>query len=188
MHVKPWPEIRKAKRVVGKTLVFRDAIVDDAAFIYSLRTDVEKSRFLSAVPNDIDAQRLWLSEYSKCNGQAYFIIEYQDQKIGTVRLYDAKENSFCWGSWILISSRPSHAAMEAALMVYTYAIDHLGFSATHFDVRKGNERVWKFHERFGAKRIAETELDFLYTIDLNNLLEARKQYSNFLSGDVSVVF
>ena len=157
--------LRKAARVVGKTLSFRNATVDDAAFILSLRTDAEKSRYLSAVSGELAAQQAWLERYARADDQAYFIIEYQDVPIGTVRLYDPQGESFCWGSWILHRSRPSQAAMESALMVYAYAVDHLGFTAAPFDVRKGTERVWQFHQRFGAVRIAETELDYLYRIE-----------------------
>lgn len=180
------PTIRKAKLVVGKTLTFRDAKVDDAAFILSLRTDENKSRYLSAVSADLSAQQEWLENYTYSQGQAYFIIQYQDEPIGTVRLYDAQQNSFCWGSWILKDGRPTHAAMESALMVYSYAIDDLAFQSAHFDVRKGNERVWKFHERFGARRVSETDQDYFYELDLQSIQGARKTYSRFLPADVVV--
>lgn len=180
------PVIRKAAKVVGDTLVFRDATVSDAEFILSLRTDSEKSRFLSATSNDLDAQRNWLARYADETGQAYFIIEYNGQPIGTVRLYDAKGNSFCWGSWILVDSRPRQAAMESALMVYSYAVDHLGFGACHFDVRKENERVIKFHERFGAERISESDQDYFFSLSGEAIRHAREQYSEFLGSPVSV--
>lgn len=98
--------LRKAARVVGKTLYFRNATVDDAAFILSLRTNAEKSRYLSAVSGDLAEQEAWLERYAHADDQAYFIIEYQGTPIGTVRLYDPQGESFCWGSWILHSSRP----------------------------------------------------------------------------------
>ena len=47
-------------------------------------------------------------------------------------------------------------------MVYSYTIDHLAFTAAHFDVRKGNNWVSAFHERFGACCISETNLYFLH--------------------------
>ena len=121
------PSIRKASIVRGDTLIFRDATPDDAEFILSLRTDAEKSRYLSATTNELGAQRAWLERYASSEGQAYFIIEFNNESIGTVRLYDAQGESFCWGSWILKDGRPRQAAMESALMVYAYAIDHLGF-------------------------------------------------------------
>lgn len=182
------PCVAKAQRVHGDTLTFRDANVSDAEFILSLRVDAEKSRYLSQTANDIAAQHAWLERYAAGEGQAYFIIEFNGERIGTVRLYDAQENSFCWGSWILKDGRPRQAAMESALMVYAYVIDHLGFKACHFDVRKGNERVLKFHERFGAMRVGETEQDYLYSLSLESIQEARRRYSEFLSGEVRVEF
>lgn len=180
------PRIHKAQEVRGKTLSFRDAAEEDAPFILSLRTDKEKSRYLSATPPDLDEQRLWLQEYTKARGQAYFIIEYQQVPIGTVRLYDARNSSFCWGSWILVDDAPVQAAIESALMVYAYAIDFLGFTAAHFDVRKANQSVWQFHERFGAQRIAETDLDYFYTLEFEAIQLSRKRYSKFLPDDISV--
>jgi len=54
-------------------------------------------------------------------------------------------------------------AIESALLVYHFALG-LGFECAHFDVRKANESVWKFHERFGALKSSETELDYFYRI------------------------
>ena len=181
-----WPTIRKAESVVGQTLTFRNANVTDAAFILSLRTDENKSRYLSETSSDLSKQQAWLEFYKNSENQAYFIIEYKNEPIGTVRLYDAQQDSFCWGSWILKDGRPSQAAMESALMVYSYAVDDLGFKAAHFDVRKGNDRVLKFHERFGAQRTSETDQDYFYTLDFSAIKTARIDYSKFLLNNVLV--
>lgn len=181
-----WPKIRKAKRVTGRTLVFRDAVIDDAPFILGQRTDAKKARFLSMTPPDLDAQKKWLEAYAQDTDQAYFVIELKETPVGTVRLYDARRNSFCWGSWILIGGLPSQAAMESALIVYAYALDHLGFEASHFDVRRGNERVWSFHERFGAQRTTETNLDYFYSIECAAIRESLRRYRKFLPSGVTV--
>lgn len=186
MMAPQWPSINKATRVVGKSLTFRDATVGDAAFILSLRTDEKKSRYLSAVAADLSAQQAWLEGYADSRDQAYFIIEYENEPIGTVRLYDPQNNSFCWGSWILKDGRPAHAAMESTLMVYSYAVDHLGFQSAHFDVRKGNDRVWKFHERFGAVRVSETDLDYFYHLSLESIQQSRVTYAKYLPSNVIV--
>lgn len=181
-----WPTLRKSSRVEGDTLSFRDAAEADAGFILSLRTDVEKSRYLSAVSEDVNAQRRWLSDYSKKQDQAYFIIEHMGESIGTVRLYDAQGDSFCWGSWILKDGRPQRAAMESALMVYSYATDILCFKSAHFDVRKGNDRVCKFHERLGAVRVRESELDHFYEMSEAAIRKMRADYAKFLPQNVKV--
>ncbi|WP_374581630.1 GNAT family N-acetyltransferase [Pseudoduganella sp.] len=172
----------KPAKVIGKTVVLRDATVDDAEFILGLRTDPVKGRFLSATANDVAAQKAWLAKYAGDNSQVYFIIEDKNgERYGTVRLYDQQGDSFCWGSWILREGRPSGFAYESALMVYRFALT-LGFTQCHFDVRKGNESVWQFHERFGAVRSGETELDYLYTISLDAINAALEKYSKQLPG------
>jgi len=96
----------------------------------------------------------------RLSGQAYFIIEDRaGDPLGCVRIYDARGDSFCIGSWILRAGAPQRAAIESSLMVYALGIDHLGFRRAHFDVRKRNERVWTFHERCGARRVGETDDD-----------------------------
>lgn len=181
------PLLRKARKVTGKSLVFRNAVVADAEFIISLRTDEEKSRYLSYTSPDTQAQRDWLEQYGHAENQAYFIIEsLTGEPLGTIRLYDPRGCSFCWGSWILKSGRPSGAAMESALMVYSYAVDHLGFRAAHFDVRRGNEKVWQFHERFGAVRVSEDELDYFYELGLDAIRDSLEKYKKHLPQPVAV--
>lgn len=174
------PRLRKARVIRGRTLVFRDAAESDAEFILSLRTNSENARFLSATSVDIESQLQWLRRYAASDDQAYFIVESGSRNIGTVRLYDARGDSFCWGSWILVSDAPNSASIESALMVYAYAVDELDFRRSHFDVRKANKSVWRFHERFGAERVAETEKDFFYQISLEAIRKAMSRYRKYL--------
>lgn len=179
--------IQKAQRVLGKTLIFRNAEPSDANFILSLRTDTKKSKYLSHTSQELIQQVKWLEDYAKKTDQAYFVIESSTcEQLGVVRLYDAQSDSFCWGSWILKDGAPKTAAIESALMVYSYAIDHLGFQSAHFEVRKGNENVWRFHERFGAVRVGETNNDFLYQIDQQAIYTSRLRYIKYLPTNVTV--
>ena len=186
MNTPNQPQIRKAKKIEGKSLVLRDAGPDDAAFVLMLRTDPQKSKHLSFTSPTLEQQVAWLESYSKKDDQAYFIIEnLLEEKLGTVRLYDAQGDSFCWGSWILKEYAPKTAAIESALMVYAYAIDNLGFNQAHFDVRKENESVWRFHERFGAERVGEIEMDYLYRIGHEKISAARQRYKKYLPNELN---
>ena len=71
-------------------------------------------------------------------------------------------------------------------MVYTYATDFLGFKQAHFDVRKANESVWRFHERFGARRTGETEIDYFYIINSKAISKARERNRKFLPDNIVV--
>ncbi len=91
----------------GKTLVFRDARASDAELILSLRMDERKGRHLSTTSSDPEAQRSWLRQYASATYQTYLIMEHQGEPVGIVRLYDARGNSFCWGSWIIADGQPA---------------------------------------------------------------------------------
>ena len=180
------PQILKAALVRGKTLTFRDATLEDAGLILNLRTDEKKGRFLSATSGSIEVQQAWLRAYALSTEQAYFIIERDGQAIGTVRLYDPRGNSFCWGSWIIADGQPASVAMESALMVYAYALDCLGYEQAHFDVRAANEKVWKFHERFGAKRVEESKIIYVYEITNNAIRVSLSRYKKYLPHGASL--
>lgn len=181
-------KIRKASSIKGRGIVLRNAIVDDAEFIISLRTDDLKSKFLSKTTADVEKQKHWLESYNDSVTQAYFIIENSDgRKIGTVRMYDPQKNSFCWGSWILCSDAPKYAAIESAILVYMYSL-YLGFTQAHFDVRKKNHSVCRFHESFGAVKVDENELDNFYQINTENIVSSIKKYKKYLPSKIEVIF
>jgi RimJ/RimL family protein N-acetyltransferase len=174
------PVFKKPKALIGQNLIFRNATINDAAFIIEIRTDMKKSAHISKTSKDIKQQEAWLEKYSKDREQIYFVILNREQeRVGTVRLYDKKNDSFSWGSWILKDGVASSYAIESALLVYHFALS-LGFERAHFDVRKGNESVWKFHERFGAVKTFETNELFLYSISLEAIKKSLKKYRRFL--------
>ena len=179
-------QFRRPREVTGPRLRFRDAGPPDAEFILSLRLDPRRGAHLSPTDPDLDAQRRWLKAYAGDPSQVYFIVEDGDHTpVGTVRLYDPQGQSFCWGSWILNGDAPPSSAVESTLMVYAFALA-CGFTAAHFDVRRGNEKVWQYHERFGATRTGEDELDFYYAIGEAQIHAALERYSDRIPDGVAI--
>jgi hypothetical protein len=182
------PIFIKPNKIVAHKLIFENATVDDAEFILSLRTNIIKSKFLSHTENDLEKQINWLNMYSKDDSQIYFIIkDFELNSVGTVRLYDQQGSSFCWGSWIIKDKSPPFYAIESALIVYTFA-KSLGFTESHFDVRKENIPVLKFHEKFGAIRQKESEADYFYKINLNAINNSICKYSRHLPFGIKVIY
>ena len=181
------PDVLKGT-VTGPNLRLRDVRPDDAAFILGLRTDPRKGRHLSPTSPDMEKQRRYLAEYAHTSDQAYFLIETLDGRpVGTVRIYDPQGRSFCCGSWILTDDAPRSAAVESTLMIYRYGLE-LGFDAAHFDVRRANEKVWQYHERCGARRVRETEIDYFYEIDRGAIEALFEKYASRIPNGISVAF
>jgi Acetyltransferase (GNAT) domain len=182
------PVLRKARLVRGHKLVLRDAQVADAAFIHTQRVHPRNAVQLSATSPRLADQVAWMQRYAEDTRQAYFVIETLDgQPLGTVRLYDAREDSFCWGSWILSEQAAPTAAMESALLVYRYAMDTLGFEQSHFQVNRDNVNVQRFHEQFfGAERVSEDATEIHYTASNEALRAALQRWRRFLPTGTQV--
>ncbi len=183
--------IRKAvlgKKITGHNLILRDAQISDAEFILSLRLDPNKNKYLHTVDDDVQAQRDYLAAYEKQYETIYFIIEDRQTgaPVGTVRIYDVQDKSFSWGSWILTDNAPSKAAIESALIIYQFALEHLGLQAAHFEVRLENERVIAFHTRFGATETQRDTIDAFFTIDEISIRNALIKCARFLPDGILI--
>jgi len=180
--------LRKPARILGNQLILRNAAPADAGFIVALRTDPEKSRHLSPTSPDVAKQVEWLEGYATDESQIYLIIcDRSDAPIGTVRIYDCHGDSFCWGSWILAAGSSSSASIESVLIVYHFAL-LLGFRSSHFEVRPENRSVLRFHERFGAERVRETEQSIHYRIANERILASLQKYSEFLPQPIEIAW
>lgn len=169
-------------KIEGKNLRLRLVEEQDADFILKLRLDNRYNTFLSTVSPDIEAQKNWIRKYKDeehSGVQYYFIIERLDGvPCGTVRIYDVRNDSFCWGSWILNQNKTRYAALESALLVYEFGFNNLGFVKSHFDVMKGNKGVIKFHQRMGAVQVDEDEINIYFEITDKAVEAARKKLAD----------
>lgn len=161
----------------SKTIRLRLVNELDAEFILKLRMDSRYNQFLSSVSADVQAQKDWINRYKKDEAegsQFYFIIEKIDgTPCGTIRVYDLKEDSFCWGSWILNEDKTRYAAIESAFLIYQFGFENLGFHKSHFEVMKGNERVISFHQKMGAVQVGEDNDNFYFEITKAAVIEAK---------------
>lgn len=174
-----FPTLKSIAR--GKNVDLREVCADDAGFILALRTDPKLSANLSPTPADVEQQRAFIAHALQDPDTYYFLITGKHgQPLGTIRIYDLKPDSFCWGSWIISPQAPLTAAIESALLIYDFGFFCLHFHRAHFDVRKGNRKVIDFHLRFGARIVSEDGQSFSFDIGIADYLSARKKYARFL--------
>jgi len=172
-------------KIIGKTIALRTAEITDAEFILQLRTQSDKTQFLSQVENNLAKQHAWLQAYKhkELNGEEYyFVIESKTgEELGLVRVYDLQTDSFCWGSWLIKDGAPQSTAIESALLIYEFGFGQLAYKKAHFDVRKGNDRVIAFHQRFGARIVNEDDLNYYFNYTLEDYLMIKKKYRRYLN-------
>lgn len=170
--------------IYGKNINMRIVEMEDAPFVYTMRQDASKTRYLSKVIGTVDDQKAWIKRYKQReeqNKEFYFVVESKDgEKLGLVRMYDFKDDSFCWGSWLIKEHAPKSTAIESALQIYEFGFYGLGFEKSHFDVRKGNDKVIAFHQRFGAKVVSEDELDYFFNFEKSDYEVSKEKYKRYL--------
>ncbi|WP_323590758.1 GNAT family N-acetyltransferase [Aliarcobacter butzleri] len=162
----------------------RTVTTEDAEFIYNMRQNQNKTKYLSKVTGTVESQKEWIKNYKQREEEKkefYFVIESKDkEKLGLVRMYDFQDESFCWGSWLIKEDAPKTTAIESALQIYEFGFYSLGFEKSHFDVRKGNDKVISFHQRFGAKIVDEDELDYFFNFEKSDYEIIKEKYKRYL--------
>lgn len=161
----------------GKYVNLREIKEDDAEFVLSLRCDEKKSKFLHKTEYNIEKQIEYIKKYKTLENEWYFIIENKLEKpIGTYRIYDLKEDSFCIGSWLMTEGATSLETLEGDYLSKTLAFLSTGFEKFHFDVRKENKKVLRFHKQMGAKIIGETDIDYLFECTKEDYLNSIRKF------------
>ena len=164
-------------RIEGKFVNIRDDVEADSEFILSLRCDEKKSKYLHKTENNVEKQREYIRRYKNLTDELFFIIENKKHEpIGTYRVYDLKEDSFCIGSWLMVDTCSPFEMMEGEYLSKMYAFEQTGFEKFHFDVRKDNKKVIKYHKTMGAKQVGETDLDYLFECTKEDYLKRIKRF------------
>lgn len=167
--------------IIGKNIDLRPVQLNDAQFILSLRLDPLLNKYINSVVNNIKTQEEWLKSCITDKAQWYFIIQNKSQEpVGTIRIYDIKENSFSWGSWIIIPKARYYASFESAVLLYKYAFFDLGFVQSHFDVRRDNKNVINFHLKFGATIVSENDLDIFFIFTKTAFIDMLPKYQQIV--------
>ena len=166
-----------------KNITLRTVEESDAEFVFNLRSDESRNKFLSPVGDGVEAQRKWIVGYKAreaAGEEYYFAIRLPGgEPCGLVRVYDLSEESFSWGSWVIAPGSPAYVSIESALAVYEFAFGELGFASARFEVMKGNEGVLRFHKRFGAEYLRSDEVHDYFVLTRETYENQRTRYRRF---------
>jgi len=172
-------------KIYGKNITLRLIELSDLNFIFNMRQNKNKTKYLSDISEDIQVQKKWIEAYKDREKEAkeyYFIIESkQKEELGLVRIYDLQKDSFSWGSWLIKDDAPNNTGIESVLQIYEFAFYRLSYCKSHFEVRKDNLKVNAFHLRFGAVKTGEDNLNFYYEYTKTKYEKIREKYKRYLS-------
>lgn len=152
-----------------KTLKFTKNIrlkfvnINDAKFIYDLRTNKILSKYLNPTSLKLNDQKKWLKQYfirNENDQEFYFKFQFKKKNkfydIGVARVIRLTKKKFSFGSWIMRPGSPSWLAVECALSIYEFAFKYKKFQKNLMWMDLRNKKVIIFHKLMGA---IETNID-----------------------------
>lgn len=169
------------KPIEGKYVNLREAEIEDAAFILSLRCNEKKSRFLNKTENDLEKQTAYLKRYKTLDNEWYFIIENKNHDpLGTSRMYDVRGTQYTGGSWLMKDGSLPEETLEGSILARQMAFEKLGFEKDCFDVRKANKKVVRFHKLWGSKIVSENEIDYFFEMTRDIFMQNKQRFLDLL--------
>ena len=157
---------------------------DDSAFILSLRIDKSLSRFLHSTENNEMKQREWIREYKKRESEGkdyYFIYSINGEAFGVNRIYDINQDKCTGGSWICKPGTATEYVVASSLINRDIMFEFLNLKEDNFEVRKGNDKVKKFHKMMGCIKTGENELETLFRSTPDTYFPKRDKMLNLLN-------
>lgn len=144
--------------------MLRPVTLQDAEFIFQLRTNPQVGRFIVNTSSTLQQQIAWLERYFERPGDYYFVVQHVDsgESHGTIAIYDLDQNRRTaeWGRWLIKPG--SLCALPSARMIYEYAFEFLNVELLYCRTQEANAKVISFHDSFGAVKTTVMADDPLY--------------------------
>lgn len=139
-------------KAIGYGYALRPVTIQDAQFIIDVRLeDQERNQYIHKISRDISAQKQWIVNYLKREGDYYFIIEniLTGTPEGLIAIYDIEDNRAEWGRWVV--KKGSMASVESVNLLYQIAFEKLKLQELFSRTIEDNASVILFHDSIGQK-------------------------------------
>ncbi|SJN57296.1 hypothetical protein VR7878_02228 [Vibrio ruber DSM 16370] len=145
--------MKKNISIDGVSYRLRPVRLDDANYIVKLRLeDLERSKYINPISNDIKKQEEWISQYLNKEDDYYFVIEniFTNKSEGLISIYNINNEKAEWGRWVI--SKSSISAIESVDLIYQVAFNYLGLKRLYCRTIVDNIAVVAFHDNIPQKR------------------------------------
>ncbi|AVM52304.1 GNAT family N-acetyltransferase [Bacteroides zoogleoformans] len=128
----------------------------DAEFIFRLRSDATRSKYIHDIEGGVENQVEWIRNYKKREeeGTDYYFIFYRDEiPVGLNRIYSIHDRTYTGGSWVMAPEASMEEVIACPIMMREIAFEVCGmefeddYDACHVD----NKKVIKYNLMSGMK-------------------------------------
>jgi len=137
------------------TLKLKTINKEDLSQIMEWRMMPEVTKYMYTDPKlTIDSQLKWHEDISNSNEVKYWIIEFENKKIGVINLYRIDNwNKRCFWAYYIgdTSFRGKGIGRKLECNIYDYVFYNLNLNKLCCEVLEENDNVIKIHQKFGSK-------------------------------------
>ncbi len=121
----------------------------DAEFIFVLRRDKERTKYVHSISGTVEDQRKWIRLQREREGDYYFIVEDKEGKpIGALGYYDIKDKNGEMGRMVINGSFAQNC--DAIVQIRKFAFETIGAEFVRCTVVDGNKPVIAQLKRLGG--------------------------------------
>ncbi len=161
----------------------RKVKLTDAEFIFRLRNDPGKLKFLKINSSSIREQTEWLKDYKLREADfsdLYFVFLYQNKRIGTIRFIKRDLSSFESGSWFFVDNIPFDLSIRGELFCKDLGFEFFKYEYCYFRVIRTNTQVLRYHKMFNPHCMNEDSDYYYFLLNKDQYLSGRKRILNYL--------
>ena len=159
------------EKIQSKNIFLKLVDENDINFILNIRHNHKHKVNLGETVLTYEEQKKWLEEYKireELKLDFYYVILLKNkERIGLIRIYDIKNNSFEQGSLVIKEGQPINIILEALKIIYEYAFNCLNLNEGRLRVKKINKVGNNFHKNYGARLYKEDKEMNYYNFDSN---------------------
>ncbi|MFM7853502.1 MAG: GNAT family N-acetyltransferase, partial [Flammeovirgaceae bacterium] len=149
--------------------------------------DPRRNQFLGGEPCSIFEQEAWMEGYLSRHaaGKEYYFVICDSKSgaaCGLLRLYNVQAGQCVWGSWVLIESRPSGAAIESAYLSFRFIFNSLRLASTRLRVHKRNVRALRLYMLFGFSVSENLQDEYVMVLESHTFFSQEAHWARLLSG------
>ena len=134
----------------GKYVNLRSVEEQDAEFTLSLRQDPNLTKYLPKLNITLEQQLAWIRKQRQQEGDYFFVVENKKGvKIGVIGVYNVDGDCAETGRIAMIGN--AFESIEAQLLSFDFAFDHLNLEKTVNYVMAENVHALRFSQLFGSQ-------------------------------------
>lgn len=168
-------------KIEGRYINFREAEVEDSAFILSLRADPKKARFIHKTDNDLQKQMEYMKHYKTLSDEWYYIVESKEgEPLGTQSIYPYPMLHPHWiseqnpskgilgpGRWLMKDGLSPLIGLESDYLIKKLFFEDFNMAIEPMMIHENNTNVLSFHMKWGAKIIGWSEEEKHHLLELS---------------------